>query len=299
MRLSHGLRLREGRISMEPPFTNTYVFDPESPTELGRLINQDHTMTAAMGGPLSGITDRSSLSHLLDLGCGPGGWVLDAAFALPDAEVEGVDISRIMVDYANARARSQQLLNASFGVMDLTQPFDFPDVTFDIVNARFLVGVLKREAWPPFLRECMRLLRPGGLLRLTEVVDGGITSSAAVNHLMALFTRALWQAGYGFSPDGHSVGLIHALPRLLRDGGYQQVRLQPHALEYSATMDAWADQYHNIEIAGYQMKSLLIKLDLISSEAFDETFQQALIDMHSETFCGVLHFTTVLGVRTL
>jgi SAM-dependent methyltransferase len=284
---------------MEPPFTNTYVFDPESPTELGRLINQDHTMTAVMGGPLSGITDRSSLSHLLDLGCGPGGWVLDAAFALPEAEVEGVDISRIMVDYANARARSQQLLNASFGVMDLTQPFDFPDVTFDVVNARFLVGVLKREAWSPFLRECMRLLRPGGLLRLTEVVDGGITSSAAVNHLMALFTHALWQAGYGFSPDGNSVGLIHTFPRLLRDCGYQQVRLHPHALEYSANTDAWADQYHNIEIAGYQMKSLLIKLDLISSEAFDEMFQQALIDMHRETFCGVLHFTTVLGVKIL
>jgi ubiquinone/menaquinone biosynthesis C-methylase UbiE len=284
---------------MEPPFTNTYVFNPESPTELARLINQDRTMTTAMRGPLAGIADCSSLSHLLDLGCGPGGWVLDTAFALPEAEVEGVDISHIMVDYANARARSQQLLNASFGVMDLTRPLDFPDVSFDVVNARFLVGVLQRDVWSPFLSECTRILRPGGILRLTEVVDGGVTSSAAVNHLMALFTRSLWLAGYGFSPDGNSVGMTHVLPRFLREGGYQQVRLLPHALEYSANMDAWAEQYHNIEIAGYQMKSILMKFGLITSEAFEETLQQAFIDMHSETFCGVIHFTTVLGVKTL
>ncbi len=284
---------------MEPSLTNTYIFDSESPTELVRLINQDHTMTGVMGGPLSGIADHASLSHLLDLGCGPGGWVLDTAFALPEAEVEGVDISRSMVDYANARAHSQQLLNASFGVMDLTKPLEFPDASIDVVNGRFLVGVLKRDTWPPFLHECTRILRPGGILRLTEAVDGGITSSTAVNHLMALFTRSLWQAGYGFSPDGNSIGMMHVFPHFLRKQGYHHVRLQPHALEYSAHMDAWADQYHNIEITGYQMKSVLTKLGLITSEAFEKTLWQALIDMKSETFCGVLHFTTVLGIKPL
>src|SRR5437763_13224521 len=109
---------------MEPTYTNTYVFDPESPTELARLINQDRVITQAMGGPLSGVPDPSRLKNILDLGCGPGGWALDMAFALPDAEVEGMDGSRRMVDYANARARTQQLPDASFGVMDITQPFE-------------------------------------------------------------------------------------------------------------------------------------------------------------------------------
>src|SRR5581483_12528370 len=115
---------------MEPPI-NTYVFDSESPTEMARLINQDRTITQAMGGPLSGIPDPSGLQNILDLGCGPGGWVLDVAFALPAAEVEGMDISRIMVDYAHARARTQLLPNASFGVMDITEPFDLPDASYD------------------------------------------------------------------------------------------------------------------------------------------------------------------------
>src|SRR5689334_25322739 len=112
------------RIPMEAPF-NTYIFDSESPTEMARLITQDRAVTQAMGGSLSGIADPFALHNILDLGCGPGGWVLDMAFELPDAEVEGVDISRGMVNYANARARTQQLSNASFGVMDITKPLKF------------------------------------------------------------------------------------------------------------------------------------------------------------------------------
>ncbi len=280
---------------MEASSDNTYVFDSESSLEIARLINQDRMMTKAMGGPLAGITDHASLQNILDLGSGPGGWVLDMAFACPHAEVEGVDISRPLVDYANARARTQQLPNASFGVMDITKPLEFPDASFDLVNARFLTVVLKREAWLPFLKECTRVLRPGGHLRLTEVVDAGITNSAAVNQLMTLFLQAFWQRGYAFSPDGRSVGMIHILSSFLRELGYQQVQLQPHAIEYSAEMEAWADQFHNIEVAGIQMKALLIEQGLITSEAFDQLYTQVLIDMQQDKFRAVQHFTTVLG----
>jgi SAM-dependent methyltransferase len=280
---------------LESSTNNTYVFDPESPTELARLINQDRIVTQAMGGPLSGLSDPSNLRNIVDLGCGPGGWVLDVAFALPDAEVEGVDVSRTMVDYANARARTQQLPNASFGVMDLTQPLEFPDASFDLVNERYLGAVLKREAWPSFLSECTRVLRPGGILRLTELVEGGITSSAAVNHFMRLITQALWQAGYGFSPDGHSVGITHALPRLLRERGYEQIRLVGHALEHSVETEAWMDQYRNIEVGGQQLKPFLLKLGLITPEALDQLHQQCLIDMLRDEFCGMMYLLTVLA----
>src|SRR5207249_3256567 len=96
-------------------------------TEMARLINQDRATTQVMGGPLSGIDDPFSLRNILDLGCGPGGWTLDAAFELPDAEVEGIDISHRMVDYAKARAKTQRLHNASFGIMDITQPLEYFD----------------------------------------------------------------------------------------------------------------------------------------------------------------------------
>ncbi len=282
---------------MEPLPTNTYVFDSESPTEMARLINQDRIVTQAMSGPLSGIADPSSLRNILDLGCGPGGWVLDVAFELPDAEVEGVDISRIMVDYANARARTQQLPNASFGVMNITESLDFPDASFDLVNARCIFAVLKREIWPLFLNECRRVLRPGGLLRLTEPVDFGHTSSAAVNQFGALLMQAIQRGGYGFSPDGSSFGITHLLPHWLEQQGYQKIRIQAHAMDFSLGTDAWADQYHNNEIFCYQMKPLLLKLELTTEEAFDRLGQQTLIDMQRETFFGMVHFLTALGQK--
>jgi ubiquinone/menaquinone biosynthesis C-methylase UbiE len=135
---------------MESVASHTYVFNPESPTEMARLINQDRILTQAMSGPFAGLPDTSSLHNILDLGCGPGGWVLDVASALPEANVQGVDISRIMVDYASVCAHTRQLPNASFGVMDISEPLDFPDAGFDLVNARTLLQSSSAKAGQRF-----------------------------------------------------------------------------------------------------------------------------------------------------
>src|SRR6266700_3158632 len=122
---------------METASQNTYIFDPESAVELARLINQERVVTEAMGGALSGVPEPASLNNILDLACGAGGWGLDVAFVLPEAEVEGVDVSRKMVDYANTRARTQLLSNVSFGVMDITRTFEVPDqYCFPFSNGR-------------------------------------------------------------------------------------------------------------------------------------------------------------------
>src|SRR5579884_90504 len=133
--------------------TNTYGLYPESSVEIARLINLDRMTTTETGGIFAGLpeSDLPPLNNALDLGCGPGSWVLDAAFAYPDCEVAGIDIRRSMIEYAWARARSQRLFNASFGVMDITEPLDFSSDTFDLVHARFLSGVLHREIWMPLI----------------------------------------------------------------------------------------------------------------------------------------------------
>ena len=87
-------------------------------------------------------------------------------------------ISRTTIEYAHARAHTQGLDNATFIVMDVTRPLEFPDACFDLVNARLLVSVLSTEAWLPLLRECVRVTRPGGLIRLTECERSISTSPA-------------------------------------------------------------------------------------------------------------------------
>src|SRR5581483_605827 len=109
-----------GRTGMDT--NNSYVFDLNSPAELARLINQDRFLTQAMGGPLAGLPTLPAQAQVLDVACGPGGWVLDTAFEYPDVEVAGIDLSEPMITYAIARARAQGRTNASFGVMDIAQP---------------------------------------------------------------------------------------------------------------------------------------------------------------------------------
>jgi ubiquinone/menaquinone biosynthesis C-methylase UbiE len=154
-----------------------------------------------MGGPLAEYPPETvvSFQRVLDLACGPGGWVLDVAFASPETEIAGVDISKTMIDYAGARARSQSLTNVSFGIMDITHPLDFSENAFDLVNARFINGVFRRDAWIPLLTECRRVLRQGGLLRLTEMVDIGVSNSPAFEQMNVWLYEAMWKLGYGFS----------------------------------------------------------------------------------------------------
>ena len=177
----------------QPITESTYIFDSESASEMARLTHQGQLLTQAMGGPLAGIdrSDTAQWQQVLDIGCGPGDWVLDVAVELAAVEVAGIDISRLMVDYANTRARSQHLVNASFEVMDIRNPLEFPDETFDMVNVRYLFAVLRRDEWVPFLQECRRILRPGGLLRLTEPINLGLTSSPALGQLNTWFFQVL------------------------------------------------------------------------------------------------------------
>jgi ubiquinone/menaquinone biosynthesis C-methylase UbiE len=279
------------------PEKGGYVLDSESPAELARLIQLDRFMTKGMGGPLAGVNDLSSIHKVLDMACGPGGWVLDVAFAHPEIEVIGIDSSKTMINYAEARARSQQLPNASFSLMDITRQLDFPDGSFDLVNARFLFSVLSREQWPPFIAECTRLLRPGGVLRLTELMDGGATNSPAKESLHACFCEALWRTGYGYSVNGRSIGVTIMLPHLLRVADYQNVRHIMHALEVSTGTEAYSDFYRNSEITYQLAKTYFLNTYVTTEDEFTRLYDQMLIELLADDFCGMWHYMTALGTK--
>ncbi len=277
---------------------NTYVFDVESPLEMARLIEQDRHVTETMGGPLTDLPKLPGAAQVLDLGCGPGGWVLNAAYERPDIEVAGVDISRIMIDYAIARACSQRIANASFGMMNITNLLDFSNASFDLVNARFLFGVLRRVAWVPFIAECTRIVQPGGILRLTEPLDFGVTTSPAIERMLAAGAKMMWKRGYGFSVDGRSYGLHTMLPSLLRKAGYLHVHTQAYTLEFSAGAPGWEDFYHNYELTFLQSKFLWIMSGVLTEEEADQLYQQMFIDMNQPDFRGVFTFMSIIGEKT-
>ncbi len=197
---------------------NRYFNDPESGAEMARLIDQDRLITRGMGGLLPERDGKlAGIRRILDIGCGPGGWALEIAFASPDIEVVGFDISRTMIDYASALARVRKIKNVSFHVMDAQQPLNFPDDAFDLVNARFL-AFLGPSVWPKLMQECKRITKAGGTIRLTES-EWAMTNSSSHEQVYGMFYRAMKQVGQSYSPDGRIYDITPMLGGFLRGIG--------------------------------------------------------------------------------
>jgi SAM-dependent methyltransferase len=276
---------------------NTYLLDSENRDELARLLSMDRYLTRAMGGPLAFLPDEPKNARIVDLACGPGGWAIDVASLCPSCEVIGVDISQIVTDYARLNADVRRVWNISFALADVTKPLPFADGTCDIVNARLLVAVLPRQAWEPFIAECTRILRPQGVLRLTEAIDGGVTNSPAFERMQALTCCMMWQASYGFSVDGRTMDVCFMLPRLLRNARYRDIRHTAYALEFSAGTSLWMDAYHTVEIVYELGQANFVRAGITSQEEFEDLYQRMLAEMKQDDFCGMYHFMSFLAIK--
>lgn len=280
-----------------PRDENTYILDSESATEIARLIAQDRLITQGMGGLFPEQLDISNFHAILDVACGPGGWVCDVAFANPDIQVTGIDISNKMIEYARASAWSQKLENASFRTMDVLKPLDFPDNSFDLVNARFLVALMPKTAWPKLLEECVRITRPGGMIRLTEFDEPATTNSAAFAHWMELTFRAIKLAGLCMSPDGHNFGVTPLLRRFLLDVGCQDIGLRSHCIDFSFETPAFDSMYRNCEVAFLQVQSFMVKMKVATPEEIEQSYRDMLTEMRSGDFCALWYYLTAWGQK--
>lgn len=102
--------------------------------------------------------------RVLDVGCGGGRFALRLAERFPEIDVVGLDRSPEQID--RAQRRGVGLSERVHFVEGDATDMPFTDGEFDLV---YSLGSLKH--WPDRskgLRECVRVLRPGGRLWLTE-----------------------------------------------------------------------------------------------------------------------------------
>ena len=283
-----------------PKRENTYIINTENGIEMARLLDQDRLLTKGIGGLFSGLTasEVTRISRILDIGCGPGGWAQEVVFAYPNKEVIGFDISQSMVEYAQAQARVQGLQAVSFYVMDALEPLDFPDEHFDLVNARLISGFMVPAAWPALMQECLRVLRPGGTLRLTEV-EMPFTNSLTHETIWRWLYRALKQTGQSCSPSGELLGIIPLLSSFLQQAGFQGIRQIPYVIDYSI-----GTVFHNSFQLDFWsfcklLKPFLIKTGVTTPEQFDQVFEQMQVEMQANTFRALRLFLTVVGTKPL
>lgn len=277
---------------------NTYLLDAESALEMARLLDQDRVITKGMGGVFSERedTDFTSMSRVLDIACGPGGWVHEVAQRYPHIEVTGIDISRNAINYAKAHARVRKLENAHFAVMNALKPLEFDDDTFDIVNMRTVVGFVPIGQWPTYLTECKRVLRSGGIQRLTEG-EFGFTNKPGYETFMAKLNRAQQRAGRSFSPTGHNAGMITMLRSLLEQVGIQKIQSIAHVIDYSFGKEAHEGGVQDIQFALEVVQPLLFNTHTMTPEAFAEMQAQVLEEIQAEDFHGLSILLTVWGEK--
>ncbi len=281
--------------SPTPP--NTYIIDIESAAETARLVEQDKLFTEAMGGLFPEQPDLSSVERILDLACGPGKWAVDVAFTYPDWIVTGVDLSRTMIKYARAIAQSQGISNVGFFIQNIKKPLFFDDASFELINGRFLAGVLDQDSWPVLLAECQRVLTPGGILRLTEI-EVGVSSSPALQTLSLYLYNRFQEDCRTFSADGSSLGIAHMLGPLMQNAGFERVRKRAFLTDMSHDSPLYVSSLREAEITFALLKPYLLRSGLSSEQEYQHLYQQMLIEMQQEYFTAISFGLTVWGMKS-
>jgi len=283
----------------EPPDEqkkNAYVLDAESSAEMARLMRQEQIITSGMGGVFPEPINLDNVERVLDLACGPGGWALEVAFSYSDMQVVGVDISERMIRYANAQAEVQHRTNVSFQTMDITQSLAFPAQSFDLVNARLISTFMGKDKWLPLFAECLRVLRPGGILRVTEV-SLGMSNKPYFEQCFQMGLRVLHRAGMSFSPSGTYHATVQMLPSFFRRSGFAIQGQLAHFIEFSAGTEAQESFFYDCLAMFQLIEPLVVSMQFATAEGWRSTYRKGLAEMHEEDFCAAWMLLTVWGKK--
>jgi len=261
-----------------------------------RLFNFDLPGLKKTGRVLPERNDISSVKSILDVACGDGAWAMAAAQAAPQIQILGIERDARLVEDARAQADAQKIHNVSFRVMEPFEPLDLPDDSFDLVNARFLIGMLPASNWPQVLREYMRVTRSGGYVRLTEN-DLPIPGCPAMGQLGGLIAQALYETKRSFSPNGRLLSITPVLQRLLQEAGCQDIRRSVYVSNFSADMETHEAVCKDLAITYQRARPFLLASGAVTEADFDRLYQEMLTEMQGERFCALAFYLTTWGSK--
>jgi ubiquinone/menaquinone biosynthesis C-methylase UbiE len=274
-----------------------WVADRSNEEELDRLRLQDQLVTAGMGGVLPEQSDPTVFQRVLDVGCGTGGWLIEAAKTYPSMTLlVGADVSGKMLDYARTQAIARQVSDrVQFATMDALRMLEFPVEFFDLVNQRFGWSYLRTWDWPKLLQEYQRVTRPDGVIRVTEC-EINESTSPTLTFLNEQLLQALYQAGHFFTLDRR--GVINELPRLMQQYGLRDVQTKEYTLQYRAGTPEGHLFYEDIRHAYRTFVPFLRKWTRVPDD-YETIYQKMLDEMQQPDFVATWRLLTVWGTRSV
>ena len=104
-------------------------------------------------------------SHVLEVGAGSGFYSAEVARAIPNGRLELLDLQPEMLGKARRKLEAAGLTNVGYTAVDAGS-LPFADESFDLLYLVAVLGeIADREA---FLGEAHRVLKPGGVLSVSE-----------------------------------------------------------------------------------------------------------------------------------
>jgi SAM-dependent methyltransferase len=170
----------------------------------------------------AGLLDELDLrgdEQVLDVGCGRGAVLMLAAHRVPDGRAVGVDLWRRRDQSGNSRAATEHNAEVE-GVRGRVEVIDadardlpFPAASFDLMVSSLTIHNIKNtEGRRQALHEAVRVLRPGGRLR---IVDDRVGPYAAILRAAGCaditVQRLDWRTWFGI--PGHHLTMISARKR--------------------------------------------------------------------------------------
>lgn len=273
-----------------------YMINPENTAEMARLTRLAEHLIGETG-LLPRAIDLTSRTEFLDIGCGPGGWVMEIARCFPASRVIGLDISALMIAYAQFCAQAEGRSNVQFLRADARQRLPFADETFDVVHASLATAWLSKTTWPAVIQDYVRLVKPGGIVCCVETENLGITTSAALANFNTLCLQAMRRANQCFTSTGDYNGITTVLPFILQEAGLQDVQLEAHAVQYSFGTSGYGAMVENFTSVLKLLQPFLLDHGAATQVELDVLYDKAMEDMQKEDFRAIIYYVYIWGKK--
>jgi len=164
-------------------------------------------------------------AKILDMGCTVGMSTQRYCEAFPDAEIHAIDVGAPCLRYGHARAES--LGHKIHFSQQNAEHTNFPDASFDVVISTILAHETSTTAWQNILKECQRLLKPGGVMvhaDLPQFADIDVYSQFLFGNETRYNNEPFWSTframdlkaameAAGFAPDQCFIDLAEMVDR--------------------------------------------------------------------------------------
>ncbi|KAI8256683.1 Secondary metabolism regulator LAE1 [Colletotrichum sp. SAR 10_98] len=215
----------------------------------------------------------AQVKRALDVGTGTGLWAIEFGDEHPEAEVIGVDLSAVQVDFVPPNVR--------FEIDDIEEPWTFSK-PFDYIHSRMMTSSIAN--WQSYLQKCYDGLEPGGYLELDEFDifpdcdDDTFTGDLAISKALGLLAEAMARIGRAFQS-------VPELRQMMIDVGFQDVHFRQYKWPINTwpkdpkykELGMWENENLNMGFEGFLMGPLTRILDWTPEEV-----QVLLIDVRRD-----------------